>query len=182
MVKMVKRVEILPNVWKLALLEEFLNKLKDNNIGFLWIGLSFDEEEGRWVWLNNPKYTGHSENSARSQRMQLRGLHCMLIEINFVSENVFFGEERREEERRGEERRGEERRGEERRGEERRGEERRGEERRGEERRGEERRGEERRGEERRGEERHVPLKQKHCFFPLAQKDPCLHRLYMITS
>ncbi|XP_065697211.2 killer cell lectin-like receptor subfamily F member 1 [Patagioenas fasciata] len=39
---------------------EFLNKLKDKNICFVWIGLSFDEEEGRWVWVNNPKYPGHS--------------------------------------------------------------------------------------------------------------------------
>ncbi|XP_065505341.1 killer cell lectin-like receptor subfamily F member 1 [Caloenas nicobarica] len=38
---------------------DFLNKLKDKNIGFVWIGLSFDEEEGRWVWLNNPKRPGH---------------------------------------------------------------------------------------------------------------------------
>ncbi|XP_054668876.1 killer cell lectin-like receptor subfamily F member 1 [Grus americana] len=39
---------------------DFLNKLKDKDIGFVWTGLSFDEEEGRWVWLNDPKHPGHS--------------------------------------------------------------------------------------------------------------------------
>ncbi|XP_010150642.1 PREDICTED: killer cell lectin-like receptor subfamily F member 1, partial [Eurypyga helias] len=39
---------------------DFLNKLKDKDIGFVWTGLSFDEEEERWVWLNDPKRPGHS--------------------------------------------------------------------------------------------------------------------------
>ncbi|KAM6093128.1 killer cell lectin-like receptor subfamily F member 1 isoform 1-T1 [Theristicus caerulescens] len=39
---------------------DFLNKLKDKDIGFVWTGLNFDEEEGRWVWLNDPKYPGRS--------------------------------------------------------------------------------------------------------------------------
>ncbi|KAM6137507.1 killer cell lectin-like receptor subfamily F member 1 [Pterocles gutturalis] len=39
---------------------DFLNKLKDKGIGFVWTGLSFDEEEGRWIWLTDPKHPGHS--------------------------------------------------------------------------------------------------------------------------
>ncbi|XP_014795538.1 PREDICTED: killer cell lectin-like receptor subfamily F member 1 [Calidris pugnax] len=39
---------------------DFLNKQKDKNIGFVWTGLSFDEEERRWVWLSDPKHPGHS--------------------------------------------------------------------------------------------------------------------------
>ncbi|XP_032850924.2 killer cell lectin-like receptor subfamily F member 1 [Tyto alba] len=39
---------------------DFLNKLKNKDIGFVWTGLRFDEEEGRWVWLNDPNHSGHS--------------------------------------------------------------------------------------------------------------------------
>ncbi|XP_066833287.1 killer cell lectin-like receptor subfamily F member 1 isoform X2 [Anser cygnoides] len=39
---------------------DFLNKLKDKDIGFVWTGLSFNEDEGKWVWLNDPKHLGHS--------------------------------------------------------------------------------------------------------------------------
>ncbi|XP_010188548.1 PREDICTED: killer cell lectin-like receptor subfamily F member 1 [Mesitornis unicolor] len=39
---------------------DFLNKLKDKDTGFVWTGLSFNEKEGRWVWLNDPKHPGHS--------------------------------------------------------------------------------------------------------------------------
>ncbi|XP_054023578.1 killer cell lectin-like receptor subfamily F member 1 [Dryobates pubescens] len=39
---------------------DFINKLNNKDIGFVWTGLSFDEKEGRWVWLNDPKHPGHS--------------------------------------------------------------------------------------------------------------------------
>ncbi|XP_009634786.1 killer cell lectin-like receptor subfamily F member 1 [Egretta garzetta] len=39
---------------------DFLNKLKDKDIGFVWTGLSFDEEEGKWLWLSDPKHPGLS--------------------------------------------------------------------------------------------------------------------------
>uniref|UniRef100_A0A8B9ZH02 C-type lectin domain-containing protein n=1 Tax=Anas platyrhynchos TaxID=8839 RepID=A0A8B9ZH02_ANAPL len=39
---------------------DFLNKLKDKDIGFVWTGLSFNEDEGKWLWLNDPKHLGHS--------------------------------------------------------------------------------------------------------------------------
>ncbi|XP_009554326.1 killer cell lectin-like receptor subfamily F member 1 isoform X2 [Cuculus canorus] len=39
---------------------DFLNKLKDKDIGFVWTGLSFDEEQGRWVWLNDTRHPKHS--------------------------------------------------------------------------------------------------------------------------
>ncbi|KAM6321261.1 killer cell lectin-like receptor subfamily F member 1 [Aegotheles albertisi] len=39
---------------------DFLNKMKDKDFGFVWTGLSFDEKEGRWGWLNDPKHPGHS--------------------------------------------------------------------------------------------------------------------------
>lgn len=40
-------------------LQDFLNKLKDKDIGFVWTGLSFNEDEGKWLWLNDPKHLGH---------------------------------------------------------------------------------------------------------------------------
>ncbi|KAM6420571.1 killer cell lectin-like receptor subfamily F member 1 isoform 2-T2 [Pluvialis apricaria] len=39
---------------------DFLNKLKEKDFGFVWTGLNFDEEEGRWLWLNDPNHPGHS--------------------------------------------------------------------------------------------------------------------------
>ncbi|KAM6290384.1 killer cell lectin-like receptor subfamily F member 1 [Porphyrio hochstetteri] len=39
---------------------DFLNHLKDKDIGFVWTGLRFDEEEGRWIWLNDSKHPGHN--------------------------------------------------------------------------------------------------------------------------
>ncbi|XP_025962096.2 killer cell lectin-like receptor subfamily F member 1 [Dromaius novaehollandiae] len=38
----------------------FLNKMKDKDTGFVWTGLSFDENEERWIWLDDPKRLGHS--------------------------------------------------------------------------------------------------------------------------
>lgn len=40
-------------------LQDFLNKLKDKDIGFVWTGLSFNEDKGKWLWLNDPKHLGH---------------------------------------------------------------------------------------------------------------------------
>ncbi|XP_027638705.2 killer cell lectin-like receptor subfamily F member 1 isoform X1 [Falco peregrinus] len=39
---------------------DFLSKLKDKDTGFVWTGLNFDEEKGKWVWLRDPKRPGHS--------------------------------------------------------------------------------------------------------------------------
>ncbi|XP_009892428.1 PREDICTED: killer cell lectin-like receptor subfamily F member 1 [Charadrius vociferus] len=39
---------------------DFLNKLKEKDIGFVWTGLNFDEEEGRWLWLKDPNHPGRS--------------------------------------------------------------------------------------------------------------------------
>ncbi|XP_063178902.1 killer cell lectin-like receptor subfamily F member 1 [Chroicocephalus ridibundus] len=47
---------------------DFLNKLKDKSLGFVWTGLSFDEEEGRWVWLSDPKHPGHSFTVKRRKK------------------------------------------------------------------------------------------------------------------
>ncbi|KAM6384296.1 LOW QUALITY PROTEIN: killer cell lectin-like receptor subfamily F member 1 [Alca torda] len=47
---------------------DILNKLKNKSFGFVRTGLSFDEEEGRWVWLSDPKHPGHSFTVKRRKK------------------------------------------------------------------------------------------------------------------